>query len=933
MKRGIAVLLTCLLLVASLGFSGAVFAQDEISVTINGQAQSYDQMPVMESDRVLVPMRGIFEALGAEITWEESTETVTGKLGGTTVVLSIGNTNATVNGATVTLDVPARLINDRTMVPVRFISESLGANVDWDDATQTVIITTAGQSVLKEMTFDDMAELKPDVDFIPGAEYTADRASLSSEQDHTTGSGKSVKMGSRAKADDRLKFKNMLSSADMGKTYVVSAWVYTDAAGVVLLGLYGDKGTDYAFRPVVSANLTVEPGQWTQIQVEYQHDIADITQVGICQPSGESLIPTIYIDDVTIAEGKLPEGSGTPQQETPDEVQVVNGHRPVPTSNISDSSSMDDLVFYTNVEDEAEKLANLPEGKIILSNDDMLAASRQKVEDNGGKVEEVSVTGVESSKGLRVTIPTLPVNPYATQLEMSINEKFETGDLLMMKISMRTISGGLNETNEGQIQCVIEEDGGAYYKIIQGNVMAGPDWVTGYFPFTATPEYLDNVHATIRLGYYVQVVEITDFEVINYGKSVSIEDLPKTLTYKGAEKDAKWRQDAIARIEQIRKGDINVIVKDAAGNVVPNADVKVDMYEHEFQWGTAVNGNLFGSDTAKTTKYRNAIKTYFNGAVLESEHKWVTYENDPESARKMVDWLLENGISQVRGHTLVWDRDYYSKPWEDNTTVPQDLVGLIDDKAALDKRISDHIARIAGEFKGQLVDWDVINELVKNHGIRDKYGNEVIKQWFDWARAADPDAQLYINETGINGAQSESFDEFCKVLDWMVANDVDFDGIGIQTHMSSLNDPETFYNQMCELAKYGKRLKVTEFDLNVQDEDIQADYTRDIMIAIFSQENFDGFVMWGFWDGSHWLKNAPLFKNDWTLKKSGEMYIDLVYNKWWTKEAGKTGADGQYSVRGYYGDYDITVTANGQTKTVQAKCYKGQDNTITVTLD
>ena len=88
-------------------------------------------------------MRAIFENLGADIAWDDATETVTGTKDDLTVTLKIGDTTAYVNGREVTLDVPAMLLYDRTMVPIRFVSESLGAKVDWEEASKTVFITPA----------------------------------------------------------------------------------------------------------------------------------------------------------------------------------------------------------------------------------------------------------------------------------------------------------------------------------------------------------------------------------------------------------------------------------------------------------------------------------------------------------------------------------------------------------------------------------------------------------------------------------------------------------------------------------------------------------------------------------------------------------------------------------------------------------------------
>ena len=114
-----------------------------ITVKIDSKYMYTDVAPVLQNDRTMVPMRAIFENLGAEITWDEATETVTGIKDDVTVTLKIGDPAAYVNGREVTLDAPAILHDDRTLVPIRFVSEALGAKVDWEEASRTVFITPA----------------------------------------------------------------------------------------------------------------------------------------------------------------------------------------------------------------------------------------------------------------------------------------------------------------------------------------------------------------------------------------------------------------------------------------------------------------------------------------------------------------------------------------------------------------------------------------------------------------------------------------------------------------------------------------------------------------------------------------------------------------------------------------------------------------------
>ena len=115
---------------------------DAIKVMIDGELQTFEQPPVNKDGSVLVPMRAIFERLGAVISWNETERSVTATKGGTTIYLQIGSTQPTVNGTVKPLEVPAQLVNSSTMVPVRFISEALGSEVSWDQAAQTVYIKT-----------------------------------------------------------------------------------------------------------------------------------------------------------------------------------------------------------------------------------------------------------------------------------------------------------------------------------------------------------------------------------------------------------------------------------------------------------------------------------------------------------------------------------------------------------------------------------------------------------------------------------------------------------------------------------------------------------------------------------------------------------------------------------------------------------------------
>lgn len=117
-----------------------LYAPDTVRVKLNGEFLSFSEPPVIEQDRTLVSVRFLFERMGAVVDWNESARAVTITYGGNVVDIAIDGDTAYVNGSEKHLDSPARLINGKTMLPLRFISENLGFTVNYNDADKTAEI-------------------------------------------------------------------------------------------------------------------------------------------------------------------------------------------------------------------------------------------------------------------------------------------------------------------------------------------------------------------------------------------------------------------------------------------------------------------------------------------------------------------------------------------------------------------------------------------------------------------------------------------------------------------------------------------------------------------------------------------------------------------------------------------------------------------------
>ncbi len=130
------------------GFSA--HAEKDIDIILNGQTIACDSPPLIQNNRTIVPIYSIVTPLGGNAVFDGAMGRVTVTVDGKNIVFTIGSASASVDGITKQLDAPASIINDRTMIPVRFLAEELGYRVQWDGASRAVLIDTP--STIKQIT-------------------------------------------------------------------------------------------------------------------------------------------------------------------------------------------------------------------------------------------------------------------------------------------------------------------------------------------------------------------------------------------------------------------------------------------------------------------------------------------------------------------------------------------------------------------------------------------------------------------------------------------------------------------------------------------------------------------------------------------------------------------------------------------------------------
>ncbi len=631
--------------------------------------------------------------------------------------------------------------------------------------------------------------------------------------------------------------------------------------------------------------------------------------------------------------------------------------RDVPTE-FETSSSFDDIIFYEYNDDPNSFYANLTYGSEILTPSKVLSyTSTTGASSSYATVNSVNVSGQSFSKALRVSVSNIPESD--TQLSLAMAQKttpiinlnttkgvltLDTESVYLLSFSARLISGGNSEgygVIKHQIQENVSEEDENYTKAVFAQSLLTNEWQKYYIPFKAVKntagEYYTTYIYNIRIGYAIQEFEIADVKITNQGTEYDISEYPTNYyaQYPYLKKDASWREEALQRIEQIRKGDFKVVVKDTLGNPVKDAKVELDMFEHQFPFGSCANSNT-SKTTANAEKYKKYFAENFNAMVHETVLKWGPYEDDRDSgknsAQNHIDVLKNLGVKYFRGHQLVWEKMQSALgTWLTASRMAECIEA--GDRETFDRETEAHIKEVIQKYP-DITEWDVLNEEVNNRLMRDAFDDETIPvQWLNWAKqyAAEGTKIVYNECKYVNDTK------FYEFLDMLKENNAPVDIVGLQSHYDTCEySPTEVLNTYSKIKdEYGYDVKVTEFSCGeIYDEELQASYVRDMLIASFSHEAVKGFLFWGFWDGSVYAATSPFYTKDWQLKEAGKQFQDLVYNKWWTKdEIAYTNDNGEATLRGYYGNYDVTVTCETKEKTVEAVFFDNTDNTVEITVD
>jgi len=356
----------------------------------------------------------------------------------------------------------------------------------------------------------------------------------------------------------------------------------------------------------------------------------------------------------------------------------------------------------------------------------------------------------------------------------------------------------------------------------------------------------------------------------------------------------------------------------------PDTKVELEQLQHEFWFGSTLPNRIFNGNASdeNVKKFKETFPKNFNVAVTENALKWGQMESRKGEVNfslvdNMLTWADENNIP-VRGHNIYWGTERFVQDW---------LKELSDDQ--LERELAKRGRMIGARYKGRFAEYDFNNEMLLGDYYQERLGQQITPKMADWVKEADPGAKLFLNDFGIlTGQRLHRFVEHVKD---MQNRSVAIDGIGVQGHAHGEDfNRDSLQNALDVLAQFDLPVRITELYIPggrskfrkdrtlkpIPEEEKQfAESMEDYYRICFAHPAVDAVILWGHWEGAMWMPASALYRDDWSLTPSGEVYRSLVLDEWWTSFEGKSDENGFCVIPAFFGTHELKV--NGKSREVK----------------
>ncbi len=470
---------------------------------------------------------------------------------------------------------------------------------------------------------------------------------------------------------------------------------------------------------------------------------------------------------------------------------------------------------------------------------------------------------------------------------------------------------------------------GGWASLAETGATFGNDWRQLYVAGTAKEDFPANsVGFAMHLGAQEQVVDAGGFTLIDLGPDISLASLPSNrLHWAGMEADAPWRAEAAARIDRLRKGELELRVVDAGG-VPLAAEVHLTQVRRQCTIGSFTGYGIIG-DAPDAVRQRTLLEQLFDRVTIPIY--WADGWGWPDKRDEYLAlgrWSRERGMA-TRGHCLIYPG------WQ---FMPAKIKAMKDDLAAFQAACLAHIREMGEAYRDiPLREIDVTNELrdLAKEAVA-VVGVDGIAAWFAEARRAFPGVKLSLNENTIltNGGSTTANQDL--LLDWyeqLKSRGQAPDVLGFQGHFSEgITAPTRVWEILDRFAAAtAAEFQITEFDLNTRDDAGQAAYLADFFTACFAHPRITGITMWGVWEGDHWIPSAAPWRKDWSPRPAGSAIEQLV-RQWRTDLTATTDPQGMLTSRVWAGQLAVEATSGTRRGSAIVTLPEGGTATVTVTV-
>jgi GH35 family endo-1,4-beta-xylanase len=640
---------------------------------------------------------------------------------------------------------------------------------------------------------------------------------------------------------------------------------------------------------------------WTEFWLAYNEQTVDIGGLALLDYSGTD----VTVDDLPAGAASEVGTGGSGPEEWP----------------------QTDDPYYSGLIDYLQQ-RELDPGRLIYANNE--ADTFAGFELAGGETDKATRSSLDVgdnvpfSEATRIDVTESGTNAYSINLKNFVSDEgVSSGDVLLGVAYLRT-----PDEENAQVTYKVSENTNFANYVTKPNPPVTNEWQRFFFPVAFDSSYsAGNWWTEIWVGAQVQTVDIGGLALFTFEGNNSLEALPE---WEQSPADG-WEEEADARIQDHRTAEMAVDVVDENGDPVEGAEVSVSMQEHEFKFGAMTNAPQI-ANTQEGDPYRENRKDLFNAGVLENYHKWDFWENGQDTADAAVEWM-EAQDWYIRGHVALWAS-------VDSAAVPDDVVDAMawdsdadaatpseaDSQYVRDETIA-HVEDIVSYYGDRIDEWEVVNELIPEPGfVRSIHGADVtpeeapiLDEWFATAQEAGPDGQpLGINDYNtIEGPYSGRRTQYQTQIETVQNTDAGLDFVGLQSHFSESSSllPSQTMSALDSYAEYDVPIRITEFDMSDENwpESEKADFFYQFLKTVFSHPSVEQFVVWGLIDTLHWRDDAPFYAAGWEEKPALDRYRNLVFDQWWTEESGTTDSDGRFTTNAFKGEYEVTVTHDGET--------------------